>query len=249
MDSYSLKDKKVLITGASSGIGKQAAITISEMGGKAIITARDKNKLKETFDRLKGEGHQMIIADLTKEEELNTLVSGVSGLDGIVQCAGLVQPVPIKFITRKHIDEMYNINYFAPVLLTGKLLKEKKISNGASIVFISSVSSQFGYIGGALYCGSKSGIDQFSKVLAIEAARQKIRSNTINAAMVKTAVLEQAQQLLSKESITLHEKKYPLGFGEPLDIAKAIVFLLSDASGWITGTSLIVDGGLTAGDF
>ncbi|MBI2270626.1 MAG: SDR family oxidoreductase [Bacteroidetes bacterium] len=249
MNSFSLNDKKILVCGASSGIGRQAAISSSKLGARLVITARNKQNLQQTFDQLEGKGHQMIIADLTKEEELNALISEMPELNGIVHSAGIVRPLPIKFITEKHLDEMFGINYTAPVLLTSKLLRSKKMRKGSSIVFMSSISSRFGHLGGALYCGSKAGVDVFTKVLALECAAQKIRANTINASMVKTELFNSAEQMVSKETMALHEKKYPLGFGEPVDIANAIIFLLSDASKWITGTNLIVDGGLSAGDY
>jgi NAD(P)-dependent dehydrogenase (short-subunit alcohol dehydrogenase family) len=249
MDPLLLKERKIFITGASSGIGRHSAIAVSKLGAEVIISGRNQTRLQETFDQLQGKGHKMLTGDLTKENEINELVSELPALNGIVHCAGIVHPLPIKYITGKYLDEMYSINYNAPVLLTSKLLKEKKISKGASIVFMSSISSRFGHIGGALYCGSKSGIDLFTKVLAIECAAQKIRANSINAAMVRTELFDQTELIASKETMDKHEKQYPLGFGEPADISNAIVFLLSDASKWITGTNMIVDGGLSAGDF
>lgn len=249
MNPMQLTNKKILITGASSGIGRATAIALSQLGAVIYITGRDKIKLQQTFDQLEGGFHQQLVADLTLQEDLNGLTSLVPVLDGLVHCAGLARPLPVKFIEEKHINEMYAINYTVPVKLTAKLLREKKIGAGGSIVFMSSISSKFGHIGGALYCGAKAGLDAFSKVLALECAAQKIRANTINAAMVKTELFEKAELAVSKEAMALHEKKYPLGFGEASDIANTIIFLLSDASKWITGTNLIVDGGLTAGDF
>lgn len=249
MNPFQLNNKTILITGASSGIGQQVAISSSQMGAQVFITGRNTEKLKTTFGRLEGEGHQMILADLTIEEEINSLVTALPTLNGVVHSAGILQPVPAKFIKSKHVDDMFNINYTAPVLLTSKLLKEKKLQKNASLVFLSSVSSRFAHIGGSLYCGTKAGIDMFSKVLALECAVQKIRANTINAAMVKTQLFDNAEQMVSKEAMDIHEKKYPLGFGEPVDIANTIIFLLSDASKWITGTNVVVDGGLTAGDY
>ena len=244
---FDLTGKKIVVTGASSGIGRQAAISISEMGGEVIINGRNTEELSKTFSLLKGKNHECYAADLTDETQLNELTAKISDLNGIVHCAGIVRPFPVKFITKKQIDEIYNINYISTVLLTSKLLKEKKINKAASLVFVSSISSRFAHKGGALYSASKAGLEIYSKTIAIEFATQKIRSNCIQAAMVKTPLFDTAEQAVTKEMMDAHGEKYPLGFGEPTDVANAIIFLLSDASKWITGTNLVMDGGLTAG--
>jgi NAD(P)-dependent dehydrogenase (short-subunit alcohol dehydrogenase family) len=244
---FTLENKKILVTGASSGIGKETAISISKMGGKVIITGRDKARLENTFRELQGEGHQQFLCDLTNETEMEALVNAIASLNGIVHSAGVVKSFPIKFITRKQIDEMYNLNYISSVLLTSKLLKDKKVEKGASIVFMSSISSHYPHKGIALYAGSKAGIESYSKVIALEHAAQQIRSNCINAAMVKTPLFDEAEKMISKELMDEHGSHYPLGFGNTTDIANTTIFLLSDASRWITGTNIVMDGGLTAG--
>lgn len=247
MNQFSLKNKTILVTGASSGIGAKTAIECSKMGAKVLLSARNKSKLEEVLNQLKGQGHKIILADLTSKEEVNDLVNSIEVLDGVVLSSGIVRPFPIKFIDEKHIDEMFDINYNAPILLLSKLFKAKKINRSASIVFMSSISSHYGHKGGALYSSSKAAINSFSKTLALEFSQQKIRSNVICAAMVKTAIFEEAEGVISKEMMDKHGEDYPLGFGEPIDVANAIIFLLSDASKWITGTEIVMDGGLTAG--
>lgn len=242
---FALSGKRILITGASSGIGAQTAISVAAMGATVIITGRNKNNLHSTFLKLTGKGHQEIIADICTEVEL--IVNNCGQLDGIVNCAGITKHVPIKFLDQKNFDQVFNVNYNAPVFLTNRLFKEKKINQGASIVFISSLASKFPFKGGSYYSGAKAAIDTFSKTIAIEFASQKIRANTINPGMVKTPLLEGAEETISKEAMAEHEKAYPLGFGDTNDIANACIFLLSDASKWITGTNMIMDGGLTAG--
>jgi NAD(P)-dependent dehydrogenase (short-subunit alcohol dehydrogenase family) len=242
---FTLTGKRILITGASSGIGAQTAISVAAMGATVIITGRNKNNLQETFSKLKGEGHQQIIANLCTETEL--IINNCGLLDGIVNCAGVTKHVPIKFLDQKNFDYLFNINYTAPVYLINHLFKTKKINPAASIVFISSLASKFPFKGGTYYSGAKAAIDNFSKTIAIEFASQKIRSNTINPGMVKTPLLDGAEETISKEAMEAHERAYPLGFGDTHDIANACIFLLSDASKWITGTNLIMDGGLTAG--
>lgn len=247
MNNFTLRDKKILITGASSGIGAQTAISVSQAGGKVVLSARNEERLQQVFRKLSGMGHQIIPADLTEENEIDNLVSNVPKIDGLVLSSGIIRPFPVKFIGKKQIDEMFASNYSASVLLTGKLLKAKKINPSSSIVFMSSISSHFAHKGGALYAGSKAALNSFSKTIAIEHAHQKIRSNTICAAMVKTRIFDEAEKAVSKEMMDKHGEAYPLGFGEPEDVANAAVFLLSNASKWITGTEIVMDGGLTAG--
>jgi NAD(P)-dependent dehydrogenase (short-subunit alcohol dehydrogenase family) len=247
MNPYSLKDKTFLITGASGGIGRACAIAASYLDAKVIITGRNENRLNETFTLLNGNNHQKFTTDLATEEGISSIVNGISNIDGIVHSSGIVKANPVRFIREEEMNEIFQVNYQSPVMLTNDLLKQKKINKSGSIVFISSISSHFAYKGGALYTGSKAALNAFSKVLALELSQQKIRSNVILSAMVRTNIFSQAEQAISKELMEEHGKQYPLGFGEPEDIANAVTFLLSNASRWITGTEIVMDGGLTAG--
>jgi NAD(P)-dependent dehydrogenase (short-subunit alcohol dehydrogenase family) len=243
---FSLAGKKILVTGASSGIGQQTAISISKIGGTLFITGRNEKKLTDTFSKLEGEGHEMFAADLLDNIQFSNFINAVPKIDGIVHCAGILQPYPVKFILQKQIDEMFSINFNAPVLLTSKLLKQKKILDKASIVFISSISSNLRpYYGGALYAASKAALEAFSKVVAIEHSPQGIRSNCISPAIIKTPIFDEyVGGVATQENVDKYEKQYPLGFGEPVDVANAAVYLLSDAAKWVTGTTMILDGGL-----
>ena len=247
MNPFTLKNKTILVTGASSGIGAETSIKVSEMGANLILSARNKKRLKETFAKLPKGNHQIIPADLTNSEDIQVLIKNIKGIDGIVHSSGIVRPFPIKFIGTKQINEMFDINYQGPVLLTSQLFRAKKINNGASLVFMSSISSQFPHKGGALYSGAKAAINTYSKTIALEYAIKNIRSNVINAAMVKTPIFDEAEKAITKKMMDKHGERYPLGFGSPEDIANAIIFLLSDGSKWITGTEIKMDGGLTAG--
>ena len=247
MNPFTLKNKTILVTGASSGIGAETSIKVAEMGANVILSARNKKRLKETFSKLPKGNHQIIPADLTNSEDLRVLIKNIKGIDGIVHSSGIVRPFPIKFIGTKQINEMFDINYQGPVLLTSQLFRAKKINNGASLVFMSSISSQFPHKGGALYSGAKAAINTYSKTIALEYAIKNIRSNVINAAMVKTPIFDEAEKAITKKMMDKHGERYPLGFGSPEDIANAIIFLLSDGSKWITGTEIKMDGGLTAG--
>lgn len=243
---FSLEGKTILITGASSGIGREVAISTSKMGAQIIITGRNEERLKNTFGELNGDNHMFILADLTLEDDIIKLVNSINQINGVVHCAGILQPFPIKFIQKKQIDTMFTINYYSAVLLSAKLLKQKKILNQASFVFISSISGTYRpYFGGALYAGSKAAIEAFSKGLAFENAGQKIRSNCISPAIIKTPIFDEyIGSITIDDNIKAYEKQYPLGFGEPVDVANAAIYLLSDASKWVTGSTIVMDGGL-----
>ncbi len=241
---FDLTGRTVLITGASSGIGKSCAIEASKLGATCIITGRNEKELIATKALCQTEAN-MFIGDLTDFEIIKSLAKNSNQLDGVIHCAGITNPWPIKFLKPSHIKEMFDINFNAPVLLTTELLKHNKINTEASFIFISSISAQHPYYGGATYASSKAAIEAFSKALAIEMAPKKIRSNVIRPGLVKTRMFEEAKDAsVDKENFDQYEKFYPLGFGEPEDIANAACFLLSKESKWITGIDLKMDGGL-----
>jgi NAD(P)-dependent dehydrogenase (short-subunit alcohol dehydrogenase family) len=243
MTPFHLNNKTILVTGASSGIGRQVAISIAEMGGNVILSGRNKSELDVTLSKLVQGNHQVCAADLLNEKERQGLVENLPTLDGVVNSAGVVKPFPIKFINQEKIDETLNINYEIPLLLMGELTKAKKMNKNASVVFMSSISGQHPHKGGALYAASKAAIESLSKVFALENYHLGIRSNCISPAMVKTEMYEEAEKVMSKESMDEHVNQYPLGVGHPTDVANTAIFLLSDASKWITGINIILDGG------
>ena len=236
-----------MVTGASSGIGKAIAVRASELGAIVVLTARDQQRLSESLNELSGEGHTIITADLTNEEQLQQLAGEIPELDGIVHAAGIVFPLPVKFIRHKHLKEVMAINFEAPVVLTSLLIKAGKLNQGISIVVLSSVSSQFPYFGGSLYVASKAALEAWSRNLALELAPQKGRVNALSPGLVRTRILEQTIDASTPEEVAKYESSYPLGFGNPEDVAAAAMFFLSDQSKWITGQNLILDGGLTLG--
>ena len=156
MNFCDLSGKNILITGASSGIGKQTAISISKQRGNVIITGRNKERLEETFTQLEGENHQFYIADLIQEDQINNLVKELPKLDGIVHCAGIIGPTPAKFIRQADINKMIRINFEIPVLLTARILLTKKLLNNSSVVFMSTIATKSPYFGGSLYNSAKS---------------------------------------------------------------------------------------------
>lgn len=239
---FSLEGKNVLVTGASSGIGQATAIECSKMGAKVIVTGRNKERLQETFDQLIGDGHVQLIADLNNEDDINKMVEACPVLDGLVNNAGTGVSKPVNFTKLEDLQKVYQTNLFGVALLTKALLKKKKIAKGGSIVFTSSISSYITGAGLSIYASSKAAVSAFMRTCALELSSRGIRANAILPGMVDT-------KLINGGTYTNEDRQndlalYPLGrYGTPLDVARSMVYLLSDASSWITGIELIVDGG------
>lgn len=240
-----LQDKNILVTGASSGIGREIAITASKLGANVTIVGRNVEKLKETISLLTGNGHKMYAVDLSVSANIDELISESLPYDGVVFNAGIVEYLPVKFLNENKIASVFSVNFESNVVLSQKLIKKKLLNKRASLVFISSISSKLGVGGTAMYAASKAALTSFSKVLATELAPQGIRSNSICPGIVKTAMTEQANDVVSQEELKKAELEYPLGYGEASDVAGLTMYLLSDISKWMTGSDLIIDGGFT----
>lgn len=242
---FSLEGKTLLITGASSGIGQRTAIECAKMGARCIITARSEERLSETLSQMEGEGHQMVLAELTNPDDIANLVASIDPIQGVVLCAGKGATVLFPFCTREKYDDVFNVNFFAPVELLRMLLKKKKLAGGSSVVFVSSVGGVESFNpGNGIYGASKAAINSTMKFCAKELAAKKIRVNSVNPGMVNTKLIQGGT--ISEEQHQLDMQKYPLKrYGEPEEIAYGIIYLLSDASSWTTGHSLVIDGGLT----
>ena len=242
---FSLENKTILVTGASSGIGKAIAIECSKMGAKVVITGRNEQRLQETYGQLESAQHAYIVAHLTKKEDIETLVNQIDSLNGLVNCAGLTIPKPFKFLQEEDIQEVMTVNFNAPLLLTQLLVKKKKLQKASSIVFISSISgTKVSYIAGSIYSASKGAINGICKGLALELAPQQIRVNTVVPGMVETNIVSGGE--VTQEQLEADKQKYPLKrYGKPEEVACAVIYLLSDASSWVTGSNLLIDGGYT----
>jgi len=241
---YNLINKTIFITGASSGIGKAIAFECSKMGAKLLITGRDKERLADTYSHLEGSGHLMFAADLSVENELKNLAERLPVIDGFINSAGIYRLIPFQFINREEIKKIFEINFTAPVTLCQGLVKLKKIKEGSSIVFISSIAgNMISAIGASVYSASKGAINGMIKGMALDLANYKIRVNSIIPGMIETNL---TSEKLTAEQIQNDIKRYPLKrYGKPEEVAYAAIFLLSDASKWITGTNLLIDGGFT----
>jgi NAD(P)-dependent dehydrogenase (short-subunit alcohol dehydrogenase family) len=242
---YSLTGKKILITGASSGIGAQTAYVCNSLGADVVITGRSSEKLERVYSKLNGENNISCPFDLCLQDNLIEFCDKLPLLDGICFAAGITRTLPVKFIKDKDIEEIFNTNLISSIKIINTLIKRKKINNGASIVFIASISANHADVGNSIYSATKGGIISFSRVLALELASKKIRVNCINPGFIKGTGMTQGLVKLTDEQIKLEENNYPLGFGETSDIANGVAYLLSDAAKWVTGTTLTIDGGLT----
>lgn len=237
-DAFLLERKTILVTGASSGLGQQIAISCAERGARIVLTGRNTARLNATLGQLSGKGHTVVEADFTVAKERERLVAACGTLDGVVNCAGIQKLCPIRQLTEQAMTDMYITNFLAPVMLTQGLLYAKTLSSQASIVFMLSTAAHLGTRGLGPYSSMKAGLIGIIKCLALEQAKYRIRVNGISPSAVATPMWDVAH-------LAAQKARHPLGLGEPKDVANAAVFLLSDASRWITGTSLVMDGGST----
>jgi NAD(P)-dependent dehydrogenase (short-subunit alcohol dehydrogenase family) len=245
---FSLEGKTILVTGAGGGIGRATAVACAKMGAVVVVTDINEVTLKETLDILIKESdreHQMFAADLTDENALDNLVKDMPNLDGMVCNAGISKVLPIPFINKEDMGRIVDINAFAPMYLTQKLYKKKKINKGGSIVFTESISGvKMVSMGGVMYAVSKNALDAFMRNAALEFSARNIRVNSVNPSRVNTNIVKNA--VYSAEEVEKDIQTYPLKrYAEPEEIANAIIFLLSDASSYVTGHALIIDGGKT----
>lgn len=242
VNPFSLLGKEILVTGASSGIGLSTCQAITDMGGSFIGMGRNLTALQNKF----GSKYKKIQHDLMELERIDEIVDQIEPIDGFVHSAGIVEVLPMKFFNQKKYEQLQKVNVESFLVLMTSLMRKKKLKKNASIVIISSISGSFGAKGYGMYGMTKASLDLAAKVYAHELAHLKIRVNTVACGMVKTQVTLDAIEKLGEEEIKKDELKYPLGYGEPEDVANSVVFLLSNASKWITGEVIAVDGGRTA---
>lgn len=239
---FSLEGKVVLVTGASSGIGRGIAVTCSKMGATVVINGRNKERLQETLSLMEGDKHLVAVGDLTDTNSLFAMVETFPKLDGVVHCAGMGQRIPCKDLQKENVNQVMDVNFLAPIMLQAELLRQKKINKGASIVFVASIASWSPSFGNSVYSASKGAIISYANCLALELASRKIRVNCISPAMVWTDLI--LADGTDEEQLKEDEKKYLLKrYGQPDDIANLAVYMLSDASTWMTGSNVKISGG------
>lgn len=238
---FSLSGKTILVTGASSGIGRSIAIACAEAGARLILNGRNQLRLQSTLEALIGEGHETIQADLTDAEQRTCLVKSLPQMDGIVHCAGIGSRVLCKMLEPDDVQHVMEVNFNAPVLLQAELLRERKIAKEASVVFIASAAAMMPSVGNAIYSASKAAIISYAKCLAQELAVRKIRVNCISPAMVWTDLTLVGA---TEEQLREAEQAYPLKrYAQPEDIAPMAIYLLSDEAAWVTGSNMELTGG------
>lgn len=243
---FSLKDKKILVTGASSGIGKSVAIQVAAQGAQLTILARNSERLHATLTEFKDTTvpHKAICCDLASRTDLDALVENLDPLDGVVLNAGAVKLAPVAFIKDDNIDDLFEINVQSSIRLVQRLIRKKKIKSGASLIFISSIATQKATVGNSVYNATKGAVNAFVKSLALELASKQIRANAILPGFVPTGILNDSDA--PSDERDAHLKNYPLGrYGKPEDVAYLAVFLLSNQSDWMTGSLINLDGGFS----
>lgn len=240
---FSLTGKTILVTGASSGIGRAVAIECARMGAKVVLTARNEERLNETLTMLEGEGHQVVVTDLCSETTIKAMIEQLPVISGMVHCAGKSMLKPVIAVNQAEVEQLFAVNCFSPMMLVKYLVKGKKVENGASLVFVSSISGNTN-VATALstYGASKSALSAYVKYAALELSGRRIRCNAILPGRIETALLQNGT--MDEQALQQDIAKYPLHrYGKPEEVAQAAVYLLSDATQWITGTDLIIDGG------
>lgn len=236
-----LTGKHILVTGASSGMGRVFCQMIAKEGASVSFIARNEERLRDTLCKMEGDGHQYYVCDLTDMEQLKATIGELKPVDGVVFCAGINDFVPLKFVKQEKLEKIFQINYFSQVILTQMLAKKKLINKNASLVYISSLSSMLGVAGTLLYASSKAALNSAVRVIATELAPQGVRANAICPGIVRTEMLSGTN--IDEDTFTKQAVDYPLGLGTPEDVGNAVLYHLSDGSRWLTGNCMVIDGG------
>lgn len=244
---FSLENKRILITGAASGIGRSVAIEASKLGAQIILLDIDEESMQETLRLMSSGLHELSIFNLLKFDRMDSLSKVIDEIDGIVHCAGVGLTLPFKFTTEKELNRVMSINFYAPILLTQSLLKSKKIKKNSSIVYMASIDGTVtGHIGNSIYSATKGAIMGIARSQALELATRGIRVNCVSPARVYTPLINRKN--ITDEQVKANMQLYPFKrYAKPEEVSYYIIYLLSDASTYTTGTNMIIDGGFTIG--
>ncbi|MBF0240596.1 MAG: SDR family oxidoreductase [SAR324 cluster bacterium] len=241
--------KRILVTGASSGIGKETCMLLSRLGATVVLVARNQSRLESTKAHMNGTDHVILNFDLNEPHHLNewfkTNKSLIGTLDGLVHCAGISYTQPLKFMKSMFVEETITVNLTSAIYLIQGFLQKGIRAPQCSVVLVSSVMGLVGQPAISAYSASKGGLISLTKSLALELAQSQVRINCVAPGYVQSEMMDAQKKIISDDQLQAIEKQHPLGFGKPLDVANSIIFLLSSMSSWITGTTLIVDGGYT----
>lgn len=249
---FTLRDKVIIVTGASSGIGAQCAIDCSKMGAKVVLIGRNKERLQQTLERCENTQHHLVVSyDLVESDGMGEMIKGVvekmGKISGLVNCAGISTTLPINLVKKESLDNFFQTNVYSAYLLTKECSKKSVIAEkGLSVIFISSVMGVVGENGKSLYSMTKGAIVAGVKSLACELAKKNVRVNCISPGCIVTPINEHLPHIAEPEKRAILESQHLLGLGHVSDVSNACLYLLSDASRWVTGTNLMVDGGYTA---
>lgn len=241
-----------MVTGASSGIGRQCAITCSDLGATVVLIGRNEERLSETLNLMdRPHNHLVIAADLTDNDLLKSITQQITEakgkLHGIIHAAGISTTLPLRMINEDKLDHFFHTNVSSAILLTKLLVKPSVVSEeGMSVVFITSVMATVGEAGKTLYSMSKGALLAASRSMALELAPKKIRVNCVSPGVVETPMSQKAVYSQDESARNKIIDMHPLGLGEPQDVANTCAFLVSSGGKWITGANIAVDGGYTA---
>ena len=250
MNPVDMTDKVMMVTGASSGIGRATALLLSQLGAQIVLVGRDQGRLSQTLETLDGSRHAIEKFDLTNTDELPEWMKSVTlrhgRLSGLAHCAGAQLTLPLQMVKTDHAEKLFRVNVVSSIMLAKGFRQKAVNDSGGSIVFVSSVRGEVGARGQSVYSASKGALHALTKSLALELAKQAIRVNCVAPAAVETEMLEEAKSVLTDAQMAEIESQQPLGLGAPRDVAHAIAFLLADTGRWVTGSVQFVDGGYTA---
>ncbi len=245
-----LSGRTILVTGASSGIGRETAVLLSQLKARVVLTARNEERLSTTLATLHNDGHRAEPFDLSRTDEIPKWVQGIAAqagpLHGIVHAAGKQASVPIRFVTDQKVDDLVRTNLYSAIMLARGFSQKNCHAPGGGLVFLSSIMALASKPAISVYSATKSALVGLTKSLALELAPQNLRVNCVAPAFVETKMLEELRAVLTDEQMEALRSSHPLGFGTPRDVANAVAFLLAETGRWITGSTLVLDGGYSA---
>jgi 3-oxoacyl-[acyl-carrier protein] reductase len=249
LNPMDMTGRRFMVTGASSGIGRETAVLLSELGATLVLVARDRNRLEETRLLLHGQSHRVEPYDLTSGD-IPRWIKGISQdfgrLSGLAHCAGMMMTIPLLMVTSKHITDILDVNLSSALMLAKGLNLKGVFESPGGIVFLSSVMGLVGSPGCSLYSATKSALTGLTKSLALELACDHLRVNCVAPGFVDTPMFQKLNNILGAEKVATIELAHPMGIGRARDVAHAVAFLLADTGRWITGTTMVVDGGYSA---